>query len=191
MTNIDNNHDFEFVQIDKTTNKNTLFSPFPKWINKSWAEEMKPFVYIKNTVVHPSGTKFASFYAFFKHWRLYDNETKLVRDISVQIPPYSDEIEEVPLERMVYYRGYPQASEKYIYVLCKNQKYTDINNNTELQVWTWNGNPIAIFNLDQKIDLFVISENERRIYALNTDEGHEDKIYVYSIPISNSNSYAD
>jgi hypothetical protein len=59
-------------------------------------------------------------------------------------------------------------------VLCKNQKYTDINNNTELQVWNWNGNPIAIFNLDQKIDLFVISENERRIYALNTDEGHTD-----------------
>ncbi|MDR1372041.1 MAG: TolB-like 6-bladed beta-propeller domain-containing protein [Dysgonamonadaceae bacterium] len=186
-TGINDNHNFEFVQINSDTGENHLFGSSPDWINNQWVKGMEPFVYVKNTVVHPDGTKFASFYGFFKRWRIYDAKTtQLIRDISVHVSPYSKEVEEDILDRTVYYRGYPRASEKYIYALCKNQKYGyNSNENTELQVWNWDGNPVAILNLNHKIDLFAVSEKEKRIYALNRNEGHEDKIYVYTIPVLN------
>jgi hypothetical protein len=176
------NRDFEYVLINSSKNTNRLFSPYPMWVNKQWINEMKPFIYIKHTVVHPSKTKFASFYAFFKHWRIY-TEINMTHDISVDISPCSNDIEESLNERMVYYKSYPYASNEYIYTLCKNLKYSNNSyNTTELQIWKWDGNPVANYILDKKIDLFTVSEKDRKLYALNKDEGNEDKIYVYSIP---------
>lgn len=174
---------FEFIRIDTRTNKNHPFSAFPDWTNEFWVNEIKSFVYIKNTVAHPAGIKFASFYGFFKRWRIYDNETNMIRDIAVNIAPYSEKIKENVSERIAYYHGYPCATNKYVYALCKNREYADDSaTETELQVWDWDGNPIAVFTLDQKIRLIAVSEKEKKIYALNSSEGHEDKIYVYDVP---------
>jgi hypothetical protein len=175
----------EFVMINTETNKNLPFGTYPDWTDKMWAKEKetKPFLYLKNTATHPSGTKFAAFYGFFKRWRIYDNKTNPIRELWINVPPYSENINEDVFERMVYYNTYPRATSEYIYAVCKNRTYSDGSaTDTELQVWDWNGNPVAVFTLDNKIDLFTISEKERKIYALNNDEGNEDKIYVYSIP---------
>jgi hypothetical protein len=173
----------EFVQINTETGKSRFFSPFPVWSSAVWAKQSKAFAYIKNTVPHPSGTKFASFYVFFKRWRIYDSNTKLLKDIAVNIHPYA--INHDFYQRTIYYYNYPRASDEYIYVLCKDGKASENSDNeTKLQVWDWNGNPVASLILDRKIDFFAVYEKERKIYAVNTDEEHEDKIYVYSITLS-------
>jgi hypothetical protein len=99
----------------------------------------------------------------------------------VNIDPYY--IDDDFHQRMIYYYNYPRASDKYIYVLCKDSKVSDdYGEETKLQIWDWDGNPVANLILDRKIDFFIIYEEEQKIYAINVDEGHEDKIYVYSIP---------
>jgi hypothetical protein len=182
MADVSNHNDFEYVLVNVENKNNKAFSRYPNWTNQGWVEEMKPFVYIKNTAVHPDGTKFASFYAFFKKWRIYDYYGNLQMNISANIEPYQPNIVQDVNDRMVYYYGYPYTTKEYIYVLCKNSLYADHKKDfTELQVWNWEGVPKAIFQLDKKIDLFTISEKEKKIYALNKDEGNEDKIYVYSL----------
>jgi hypothetical protein len=175
------NEGYEFVRINTKTGTNRLFSPFPDWNKTIWAKNHKAFAYIKNTVPHPSGTKFAVFYAFFKRWRIYNSKTELVKDIAVNIHPYA--VNDDLSQRIIYYYNYPRASDKYIYVLCKDRKANEnIDNETKLQVWDWDGNPVADLILDKKIDFFVVSEKYQKIYTVNVDEEHEDKIYVYSIP---------
>ncbi|GHV69480.1 hypothetical protein FACS1894199_18280 [Bacteroidia bacterium] len=177
-----NHQGYEFVHINANTNENTLFSAMPQWVDAEWCKDAQQyFAYFKNTVVHPSENKFAAFYAFFKQWRIYDN-MELIHDISVHIPPYSAKVGEDVAERMTYYdRSY--ASEKYIYAICRNKKYTDDSSlTTELQVWKWDGTPVAVLLLDKKIACFTISEKDNKIYAVTSDEGYEDTIYVYSIP---------
>jgi hypothetical protein len=182
LSQIAYNEGFEFVMINTKTKRNLPFSPYPDWLGKVWIKDDIPFVYIKNMASHPSGTRFASFYGYFKRWRIYDYKTNLVRDIHVEVPPYSKNVNENVSERMVYY-GYLRATAEYIYVECRNRKASDKPlTNTEIQVWDWDGNPVAVYTLDKKISLFTISEKEKKIYALNTDEENEDKIYVYSIP---------
>jgi hypothetical protein len=181
FSDLEYNEGYEFVQINTKTGKNRFFSLFPDWSSTIWAKQSKAFAYIKNTVPHPSGTKFASFYGYFKRWRIYDSNTVLLKDIAVNIPPYN--INDDFYQRMVYYYSYPRASDKYIYVLCKDRKADENSDNeTKLQVWDWNGNPVANLILDRKTDFFAVYEKERKIYTVNADEEHENKIYVYSIP---------
>ncbi|MDR1129952.1 MAG: TolB-like 6-bladed beta-propeller domain-containing protein [Prevotellaceae bacterium] len=182
MSQIADNEGFELVMINTKTKRNLQFSPYPDWLGKVWLKDNIPFVYVKNMTSHPSGTKFASFYAYFKRWRIYDYKTNLIREIHVEVPPYSKSVNENTSERMAYY-GYSCSTAEYIYVECRNRKVSDKPaSDTEIQVWDWDGNPVAVYTLDKKISLFTISEKERKIYALTNEEEDEDKIYVYSIP---------
>lgn len=110
-----------------------------------------------------------------------------MKDIAVNIYPYT--VNDDFYQRTVYYYNYPRASDKYIYVLCMDSKAGENNvNETKLQVWDWNGNPVACLILDRKIDFFAVYEKERKIYTVNADEEHEDKIYMYSIPEYSENN---
>lgn len=129
--------------------------------------------------VRPDGKMFAAFYGYFKRFRVYDHKGILLKDISLEIEPYSKEIEPNLSDRMVYYFAYPKASNKYIYALCKNAK-SDAVIAPELQIWTWDGVSVAKYKLDRPISLFSVSEKHQKIYAINGE--YEEEVYVYSLP---------
>ena len=167
----------EYTLFNHNDKNATTFSPYPDWDGGSIMGN-KIFTYVKNSVKNHDGTKFASFYGYFKKIRIYDNTGNLLNDIAVEVPPYSDDIEELTQDRIQYYYGYPHATKDYIYALCRNDKPNTNETSTELQVWNWKGEPVAQYNLDKRISLFTISEKYKKIYGVNADD---EKIYVYPL----------
>lgn len=64
--------------------------------------------------------------------------------------------------------------------MCKNSTRAE-NRIQELQVWNWDGKPIARYDMDRKLTLFTVSDKEKKIYAVDGDT--EDVIYVYDLPV--------
>jgi hypothetical protein len=177
----------EYGLYDKKMEVMTKKGDYPQWatINVDEPGQMF-FTYIKTCAVHPNGKKFASFYGRFKRLRIYDHSANLLHDIDVQTEPYPTNIEEDLSNQPEYYIGQPQAIGNYIYALCSNSKRSqpDAPNACELQVWDWQGNPIACYHLDQNVSLIAISEKYHKMYAL--DRSIEDQVFIYDIPELNN-----
>ena len=154
------------------------FSPYPQWTTHM-PDENEALIYLKGSTAKPDGEKFASFYAYFKRWRIFDNKGNLEQEIQVNIPPLTADFSDRK-NRYTYY-GYPFSTDKYIYVCCRNQKNGGaLGDNTELQIWNWKGKPVAKYILDKYISCFTIDEQKNVLYGLNSDEGNEDKIFSYN-----------
>lgn len=166
----------EYNLLNTNTQIHKPFSPYPKWC-KSEINEDKIFTYVKNITVKPDGKMFAAFYGYFKKFRIYDHLGNLLKDISIEIEPYDEDLNKK--NRTIFYFSYPKSSNKYIYALCKNADQQTVTN-PELQIWKWDGTPIGAYKLDRPISLFAVSEEYGKIYAINGDI--EDQIYIYDLP---------
>ncbi|MDE5678254.1 BF3164 family lipoprotein [Phocaeicola sp.] len=158
--------------------------PYPKWTNQRPNPKNAPLfvTFLKSCVVHPNKEKVAAFYSRFKRIRIYDSKKmNLLHDISVQIPPYAAHPDELIEKQPVYYIGQPYTTENYIYALCANKQPDTTSGTCELQVWDWNGEPIACYKFDRKVTLMTISEKHHKIYAL--DNAVPDEIYMYDLPL--------
>lgn len=155
------------------------FCSYPKWDKKN-RPDAPIFKYVKNSILNKDHSRFISFYGYFKQFRIYNTDGKLLKDVAVQHPPYENTIKEKAEERIIYYHIPPQTYEDYIYVMCKNATRSE-EKIQELQVWNWEGEPIARYNMDRKLTIFTISPENKKIYAI--DGENEDKIYVYDLPL--------
>lgn len=175
--------DNEYRILNSKSGQTTTTYPYPKWIDKHLKPSNPPLfvTFLKSCVVHPDGKKVAAFYSRFKRIRIYDNTMNILHDIEVQIPPYNTSFDN-PIEKQpVYYIGQPYATKNYIYALCANNQPVQVSSRDyELQVWDWNGKAIACYKLDRKLTLMTISEEHRKIYAL--DNAVADEIYIYDLP---------
>lgn len=174
----------EYCLLNKKTGEITQAETYPHWVEIKRKKNTPPsFVtYLKTCVVHPDGKKFASFYARFKRLRIYDQNVHLLHDIDVQVEPYSTNFNEDVQFQSGYYMGQPYATNDHIYTLCENSNIHDTQKNyrCELQVWTWEGKPIACFEFDRKISLMAISWKYNKLYAF--DNSLENEIYIYNLP---------
>lgn len=167
----------EYVLFDTQEGSRT-FSSYPAWGNNQ-REELPIFTYVKNSILNADHTRFISFYGYFKRFRIHSVEGKLLTEVTVQTPPYEDKLAENPLDRTVYYFTPPRTDGNYIYILCKNSTRTE-EKAPELQIWNWEGEPVARYELDRPLTLFDISATRHKLYAV--DGEHEDEIYVYDLP---------
>lgn len=169
----------EYVLYDGNTGEfSVVDAEYPHW--QKLSKEMPAFMaYSRTCVPHPDGKRFAAFYSRFKRWRLFDASLQLVSEIDVQVEPYKADATLEPSEQPTYYIGQPYATDKCIYVLCSN-KNTAKDGRSELQVWDWNGNPVACYTFDRKLSLMVISEKYDKIYGI--DNSIEDRMFVYDLP---------
>ncbi len=174
--------DTEYQLIDLNTFETKDISPYPNLTEVNLDDPHKKwFAYIKNNVAKPDGSKFASFYCYFKFFRIYDSQGNILKNISVEIEPFKNTFKDDFEESLMMYASYPKATEKHIYVLCRNKKDSDIPNadSVELQVWDWDGNPVARYILNNTLNVFAISEKYNKLYAVHRDT--EDKIFVYDL----------
>lgn len=167
----------EYVLFD-TQEGSRMFSSYPAWENDQ-REELPIFTYVKNSVLDADHTRFISFYGYFKRFRIHSVEGELLKEVTVQTPPYEDKLAENPLDRTVYYFTPPQTDGNYIYILCKNSTRTE-EKAPELQIWNWEGEPVARYELDRPLTLFDISPQHHKLYAV--DGEHEAEVYVYDLP---------
>lgn len=167
----------EYVLFDTQEGSRT-FSSYPAWGNDQ-REELPIFTYVKNTVLNADHTRFISFYGYFKRFRIHSVEGELLKEVTVKTPPYEDKLAENPLDRTVYYFTPPRTDGNYIYILCKNSTRTE-EKAPELQIWNWEGEPVARYEMDRPLTLFDISATHHKLYAV--DGEHEEEIYVYHLP---------
>ena len=171
----------EYKLLNSRTNKIQRFSPYPNRTDKN-SNELNATLYLKGSTGKPDGKLFASFYANFKRWRIFDYNGLLIRDISVAVPPFTTNIS-TDSDRYTFYDSYPFATDNYIYVFCRNMKQGESRkDNTELQIWDWDGQPVAKYILDKYLTCFTVDEKEKNLYGVNNNEGDEDKIFKYYLP---------
>jgi hypothetical protein len=172
----------EYSLYDKKNGKQVAAGNYPQWTDGTIEPMQLIFTYIKNCVVSPDRKKFVAFYGRFKRLRIYDHSVKLLHDIEVDIEPYKSNKNQDASNQGEYYFGQPQAIGNYIYVLCSNsfENFQEASNTCELQVWDWNGNPIAGYRFDRDISAIAISEKYKQIYAVNKQV--DDELYMYDIP---------
>lgn len=178
------NEENEYCLFDRKTGEITSTDTYPNWVNIERNNNTPPpFVfYLKTCVAHPDGRKFAAFYARFKRLRIYDQQVRLLHDVDVRVAPYATNFEGGGQLWPGYYMGQPYVTDDHIYILCENSKpgASGRDYRCELQVWTWEGKPVACFEFDRKISLMAISRKFNKIYAL--DAQIEDEMYVYDLP---------
>jgi hypothetical protein len=173
--------DAEFFLFDVTRNTVAGSTPYPQWA-EGLTGEPNFSIYLSSKVAKPDGNKFAAFYAHFKRWRIFDSEGNLLKDIEVNIPPVV-KTSVLLSERMLYYSS-AYASDKYIYAVCLNRESNKPRHEqTEFQVWNWEGKPVAKFILDRKFTCFTVS-GDSVLYVADNLEGNEDKIFKYILPLS-------
>jgi hypothetical protein len=168
--------DFEYNMVNRYTKIEKMFSPYPKLTAKNYEGDEKCQIYHKSRIVHPKGHLFASFYFYFKHFRIYNYKGEIIKEISVKTEPYnSDNLED--FEKRKFYFIKPFATDHYIYVMCKHSNAG--SHQQELQVWDWDGNPVIQYFLNGDFSTYAISEKYRKLYATNTT--NEDEIYTYDL----------
>ena len=164
---VSNKEEYEYTLLNKHSLKD--FSAYPEGILEKKKEEMNRFAYNKLTIAHPSGEKFAAFYAYLKLCRIYNSRGELLKETFMDVPKTVS-----PDERTVYYSSYPCADERFIYVL------TGTPQQPILEVWSWDGAPKAHYLLDKNVQCIAVSAHYRTIYGINKE--NEDVIYTYRLP---------
>lgn len=159
-------------------------SDYPQWVKwEDFPSKPPAFItYIKSCVVHPDKELFASFYARFKRFRIYDLSANLLVDADVRIEPYTLALNEDVRMQPVYYTGQPFATDRYIYVLCANTdgNHPDAPPCPELHIFDWDGKAVGCYAFDRRVDYMVVSPQHKRIYTLNNQK--ENELYVYDLP---------
>lgn len=164
--------DYEFRRLNLLTGNESKFSAYPEFLSETKFEsEQRCQIFSKYLTSNRNKNKLASFYSYFKFFRLYDFDGELVKEIQVKIEPYTSENVDDWEKRNVYY-GPPCATDEYIYAPCGSG---------EIQVWDWDGNPIMQYSIKQPFFTFAVSETQKKIYMVSTVEDNLDKIFTIDL----------
>lgn len=174
--------DFEHVIIN--TNKKRIVSQFGKYPDDGLKFD-KPNdnyqFYGKDNVINISKQKFATFYYFSNKFKLFDLEGNLLNEVNIK-----SKKENKNLRSKIVYNIKPHATKNYIYALHSGEltKKDMMSNFSEvklkLNIWDWNGKPIASYSLDRPISDFVVDETNNMIYATSFID--INNIYTIALP---------
>ena len=179
VSNVNPTQPYEFVLFDKDGTTPKWVSPYPNWADAD--VEQAPFTYMHTIIANPKLERFIVFYLFFRKVRMFDSEGKMIKDISVEFPFKFPQYEAE--SRTFAYAPIYYHDDNYIYVICSNTKALKEAESTEVQIWNWNAEPIAILFLDKGFRQFTISNEKRRLYAvIPTNDDHNDKIFWCDLP---------
>ncbi len=175
---LDKNKDVPYLIYDAIDESVTKFGQFPTLFSKD-REEIFWQIYNRHTVLKPDKQRFASFGNQVKMIRIYKMNHELLNEQFFKIQKDFFEGEWIRTNALKYYRVV-KANNDYIFALCENQLSHDlIDNIPTLEVWDWDGNPVAKLELQEKVFTFDLLDNPLRIIAV--DKQAMDKIYVYDL----------
>lgn len=140
--------------------------------------ELEPHIrnqkFSKNTVVKPDGSKILSFYRKYNILKIYNVKGTVLKKIKIDDPYIS-----IKNDSEFIYRYEICASDKYIFALAANATEKELESTEpnsfrpSLEIWDWDGIPIARYILDQPVHRFSISTEHNNLYGFsvfNTNE---------------------
>ena len=152
--------------------------PYPVHVLKSDAKRAeRAMAYARQSVVHPDGTRFASFFAHFKAFQIISDRGKILHTVDLPITPFAARYDKQSKMRFYGYISNPSATSDRIYVLCaatEEEPNYDVAAR-QVHVFDWDGHPVACYTLDH--DVHHIAVDGRTIYAVNMFKSNQ--IYVY------------
>lgn len=132
--------------------------------------------YARFPLASPEGHRFVSFYAFVPCFRIYTDEGKMQSDIHVTKGIVDRKLPS-DIRARKYYVSKAVGTTSFIYAL--SNVYESAGRTPVLQIWDWNGSPVAQYSLDRDWSCFTISASGDLIYA--TTPVSSDKIYIYNL----------
>ena len=175
VSNIDPSQPYEFVLFDKDGENPKYVSPYPNWAD---ADKDELLTYRCLVAANPDRKRFIVFYAFFAKLRLFNSDGKLLKDISVEYPSKFPQYN--PDAKKIAYSFFSYKDDKYIYVISNIGGEKEA---TEIQIWNWDAEPVAILKLNKKVLQFTISHEKKRLYATNPrNDTDNDKIFWCDLP---------
>lgn len=155
--------------------------PYPTRQLKAYVKSAsdRGIAYSKTSVAHPSGEKIASFYSYYKAFQIISTKGDVLRTVRIDITPFAASFSNESDSRFFAYISNPVTDGRLIYVLCassQEEKSFDTSA-TELQVFDWDGNPVASYTLDHYANHIAL--DGKTIYAVNSML--PGQIFVYSL----------
>lgn len=179
---------------DADMDKNEVFMfIYPNGETKNWGsypESAERFggdlaalkdAYTGYTVASPKGDRFASFYAYLRRFRIFNSKGELLKAVTLNIDPCDAQVSADPEKRCIYPIAV-YATDNYIYTLNLDmtaQEIGELKHFPSIQVFTWEGEPVAKYNLDCMISCFTIDEAAKCIYGMFVENEHT--IYTFQM----------
>lgn len=167
-----------FVKYNSTSAEVSYFGEYPSFYPKKNREQYWGLLW-RHSIVKPDETKFAIFFDHFKMFRLYNSSETLEKEVIMEIPDNLFNPKRKRGNLMIYY-SVVKATDEYIYALCMNEHSDElVNNNPTIEVWDWNGNPIAKLYMKNSIFSFDVTNDNKKLYCI--DRQITDKIFIYEL----------
>lgn len=178
--NQETNDDFEFIGLEPNSEK-SLFK-IGEYPSKDLAGFERHFADFKTSVSSPNGKKFGYFYLYHDLFKIFDLETREIKEVKI----YDDRLADKQIEQGKFqYRSVKWASNDYLYVLGLNEDRDVISEQldeflTSLEIWTWDGEMIFRAKFDRPIHDFTVTEKGGKIIAYS--QLNSSELYLYNLP---------
>lgn len=173
MATLGENH--EFLLHKEGQEELQKVGEFPRWHTFEADELEVPFIYLRSCVAKPSGDRLASFYGYFKRFRIYSGSGELVREVTVENGE-KEELRKEVRQRTVYYPYFPIATDDYILILVPSEA---TEGTMDLQVFDWDGEPVAKYLLGRYVQSIAFDEQAKVLYGCNNES--DNTIFVYKL----------
>ncbi len=162
----------EFILINPHTGEYKEVVKYPRFMVAQAEASGQEALWVSLTnrpVAKPDGTRFANFYFRYKYFRIFDDNGNVLKEVSVDIEPYTSH--EATTEKDPFAFAYDSAfaTDEYIYAICStdDRSNPDEEKPSELQVWNWDGEPIASYPLDHKVVFGYITLPDMKLYSFD------------------------
>lgn len=144
-------------------------------------------------VPKPDGSRFAVFHFYYKYFRLFNEDGDQLKEVKVKIEPYTDYssgniIDSYRLDLFAAYKAVfaydtIAASDDYIYAVCRNDRRDGSQTMSDLQVWDWDGNPVALYQFEDAQMFSYIELELMKMYSFHFLDEDQDvgAVRVYDL----------
>ena len=167
-----------YVRYNIQAEKITYFGEYPAVFPERY-RHLYWGAYWRHSVSKPDGTKFASFFDEVKMFRIYNDLGNIEVEKVMKIFNLfkGNNFSKKPKK---YYYKTVRADNRYIYALCLDAYRNKLlDSYPSIEIWDWNGNPIASIKLDHHIKSFDITPDGKGIYAMDREISNE--IFYYDL----------
>lgn len=158
-------------------------STFPYFNHKINSDQIeRENISVKSMASRRSDGRICLLYTYMHRIKIFTKTGKKINDVS--IGPLLTVYEYFDVENAKLFTGQVYVSDNYIYSLNINAKEDELfagkNQTPLLEIWDWEGNLINIYELDEEILGFCVSEENKKIYA--TTLNYTNQILIYDLP---------
>lgn len=167
-----------YVRFNAKSKKVDYFGDYPKIYPEKYSDKFW-VIYMNLTAVKPNKENFVSVGYNIKSLSIYHNDGKLKKEVIMKAPDNLFINESINPDILIFYDAI-KVTDKYIYTICENSKHGNLLNNIpSLEIWDWNGNPVALIKLDRSVSAFEVTKDDTRIYFI--DRQSQDKIFTIDL----------